>query len=246
LRERHRTCAVAGFLAGLALLVARPAAAGPPFLTDDPEPVPFRHWEVYLATQWAASSHAATGTAPHAEVNFGALPNLQLHAIVPAAFTWARGVGAAYGPGDAELGAKLRFLAEGKRRPQIGIFPLLTLPTGSKERGLGAGGAGGLIPVWLQKSFGPFTTYGGGGLAFAPDGREAIFGWLLQRDLGAAITVGTEVFVDVPLDGRGVGLRLNLGAIVNLSDRHHLLVSAGPSFGGEDSLQAYLAYLLTT
>ena len=22
--------------------------AGPPFLTDDPEPVPFKHWEFYL------------------------------------------------------------------------------------------------------------------------------------------------------------------------------------------------------
>jgi len=24
------------------------AFAGPPFLTDDPEPVPFKHWEAYL------------------------------------------------------------------------------------------------------------------------------------------------------------------------------------------------------
>jgi hypothetical protein len=28
--------------------------AGPPFLTDDPEPVEYRHWEVYVASQLAS------------------------------------------------------------------------------------------------------------------------------------------------------------------------------------------------
>ncbi len=33
-----------------AAAVASRAAAGPPSATDDPEPVEFRHWEVYLAS----------------------------------------------------------------------------------------------------------------------------------------------------------------------------------------------------
>ncbi len=32
--------------AGL-LMLSRPALAGPPFVTDDPEPVELGHWEVY-------------------------------------------------------------------------------------------------------------------------------------------------------------------------------------------------------
>ena len=50
--------------------------AGPPYVTDDPEPVEFRHWEFYLATQHFITRDVATGTAPHVEVNYGAWPGL--------------------------------------------------------------------------------------------------------------------------------------------------------------------------
>jgi hypothetical protein len=38
---------------------------------------------------------------------------------------------------------------------------------------------------------------------------------------------------------------VNLGLVVDLSERHHLLASAGPAFGGEAQGQGYLAYQLT-
>lgn len=236
------------FLASLALaalLFSERVWAGPPFLTDDPETVELKHWEFYAATQWSVERHAASGTAPHLEVNYGALPNLQLHAIVPAALAWSSGSAVAYGLGDIELGSKLRFLAESESRPQMGIFPLLTLPTGSKDRGLGAGKAEGLIPLWIQKSFGPWTTYGGGGLRFAADGRAAVLGWLLQRKVSEPIVLGTEAYFTAPLRAAAVQVQLNLGAVVDFSEQHHLLVSAGPSFGTSVKAQAYLAYQLT-
>jgi hypothetical protein len=40
--------AVAAFVAAL---LPGPASAGPPYTTDDPEPVELHHWEVYLASQ---------------------------------------------------------------------------------------------------------------------------------------------------------------------------------------------------
>lgn len=105
----------------LGTLLCRKAWAGPPFLTDDPEPVEFKHWEFYAATQWSAAHHAASGTSPHFEVNYGALPGLQLHAIIPATLAWTRGEPAKYGVGDVELGTKkLRFVDEGEWRPQVG------------------------------------------------------------------------------------------------------------------------------
>jgi hypothetical protein len=56
-------------------------------------------------------------TAPHLEVNYGAVPNLQLHTIAPM-ILYAPGQGASsYGYGDTELGAKYRFVREGKWRP---------------------------------------------------------------------------------------------------------------------------------
>jgi hypothetical protein len=219
--------------------------AGPPFLTDDPEPVEFRHWEFYAAAQWSAERHAASGTAPHVEVNYGALPNLQLHAIVPVVLAWSSGSAIEYGLGDIELGAKFRFVEEGEWRPQVGVFPLITLPTGSEERGLGAGKAQGLVPLWIQKSFGPWTTYGGGGLRFAADGRAAVLGWLLQRKVSEKVALGAEAYFTAPLSGDAAQLQLNLGAVVDFSEQHHLLLSAGPSFGTSSEAQAYLAYQLT-
>jgi hypothetical protein len=40
------------------LLISTRAWAGPPYVTDDPEPVEYRHWEVYLASQ---SFHGSAG-----------------------------------------------------------------------------------------------------------------------------------------------------------------------------------------
>lgn len=233
---------VVAFCAGL---VSWPVSAGPPYLTDDPEPVALGHWEFYAASQWSIARNAAAGTAPHVEVNYGALPELQLHVIVPAALSATTGEPVRYGVGDVELGAKYRFVDEGERRPQLGTFPLLLLPTGSAARGLGAGKTQVLLPIWIQKSIGRWTTYGGGGVELAAGARDGRAGWLLQRELGETVILGGETFLIIPFGGGGAELHVNLGAIVNLTSNHHLLISAGPAFGGDARGQAYLAYQLT-
>jgi hypothetical protein len=235
-------------LAALALLLARAAAAGPPFLTDDPEPVAFRHWELYLASQGTVATGAVTGSAPHLEVNYGAAPNLQLHLILPATLAWTRGAPVQYGLGDAEIGFKLRFVEEGKWHPQLGTFPLLDPPTGSASRGLGTGAWQVFLPIWLQKSFGPWTTYGGGGVRLVSrrDGTDdqGVAGWLLQRQLADVLTLGAEAYLTVPWHGGPAVIRFNLGAILSF-DVHQVIASAGPAFGDDARGQWYLAYLLT-
>jgi hypothetical protein len=240
---RHPALGAALFLA--AAIFGRNAWAGPPFLTDDPEPVELGHWEFYLASQWSIANHAGTGTAPHVEVNYGALPELQLHIIVPATLAWQSGQPAEYGLGDIELGAKYRFVEEGKYRPQIGTFPLVLPPTGSKERGLGTGTTQILLPIWIQKSFGPWMTYGGAGVHLASGDDDVVAGWLLQRKLHEVISLGAEAFFTFPLNDNPVELQVNLGIVIDFSDRHHLLASAGPAFGGAARGQGYLAYQLT-
>jgi hypothetical protein len=110
--------------------------AGPPYITDDPEPVEYRHWEVYLASIFTKQPEAWTATAPHLEVNYGALPNLQLHTILPMTLYAPAQGASSYGYSDTELGAKYRFVQERKWLPQIGTFPLLEVPTGSHARNL--------------------------------------------------------------------------------------------------------------
>jgi hypothetical protein len=223
--------------------------AGPPFVTDDPEPVELRHFEVYLASVASRDADAWSGTAPQLEVNYGAYPDLQLHLIVPAAFS-APGTGPShYGLGDVELGAKFRFVHEGDRMPQIGTFPLVELPSGSAAKGLGEGHARILIPLWLQKSWGAWTSYGGVGywLDTGAGARDSWFlGWQLQRRVSANAVVGAELFhTTASQPGTDAETRVNLGAVIDLSEAHHVLLSVGRGIEGSNRFQAYVGYQLT-
>ncbi len=62
-------------------LAAPWAYAGPPFLTDDPEPVPFKNAEFYIFTQADRASDGTSLAGPAFEFNVGAAPNLQLHVV---------------------------------------------------------------------------------------------------------------------------------------------------------------------
>lgn len=194
-----------------ALAVASACAfAGPPFQTDDPEPIDYKHSEFYTFASSDGTAVETDTAGPAVEYNYGPLPNVHLHIIVPLAAIFPSnnpalapaGAGPnAVGLGDIELGVKYRFVQETKTRPMIGTFVMFEMPTGSAAKGLGVGSAWYKVPLWMQKSFGPWTTYGGGGETFvsAPGYRNYPFaGWLVQRDLGEKVTLGTEVFYHGP------------------------------------------------
>ena len=225
------------------------AWAGPPFTTDDPEPVEYRHWEVYIACQIQLDNDGWSGTSPHLEVNYGALPNLQLHLIAPVSFVAPFHEPSQFGYGDTEIGAKYRFFEETQYLPQIGTFPLVEVPTGQRERGLGSGHAQVFVPLWLQKSFEPWTTYGGGGYWINPGKGNRNWwytGWLLQRELTSGFTLGAEIFHETPSESGGSSdSKFNIGAIYDFSDFYHLLISAGHTVQGPNEFQAYIALQLT-
>ena len=230
-------------------LCAGPALAGPPFLTDDPEPVPYRHWEIYLAGQAERTAGNWSGAAPQVEVNYGAVPDLQLHAILPVAFSAPSGGPSTCGPGDVELGTKLRFIHEGRYVPQVGIFPLLELPAGSAARNLGTGHLHAYLPLWVQKSLGAWSSYGGGGYWINPGegNRNYLFvGWQLQRQVTDSLALGGEIFHTTPQStSQGSETRFNLGAILDVSEHQHLIASAGRGLQGPNRFQAYAAWLIT-
>jgi hypothetical protein len=238
------------FLAALLLLVcAAECYAGPPFFTDDPEPVELHHWEAYLASQYIQTSADRSGTAPHIEVNYGAYPNLQLHVIAPAAFDRPAGGPAAYGYGDTELGAKYRFISETNDRPQVGTFVLVEAPTGDAERNLGNGSAQIFIPIWLQKSWGPWTSYGGGGYWINPGAGQrngGFIGWLLRRDVSKALTLGAEIFHrEIETVNGPTGTGFTAGGQLNFGGHYHLLFSAGKDISGPEQLTRYAAFQWT-
>jgi hypothetical protein len=238
------------FLMALAaILVSRWVLAGPPFLTDDPEPVAYRHWEAYVFSTYDGSFDATGIQGPALELNVGAAPDLQLHLVVPWVWNQPSGSLMRSGWGDVELGLKFRFLQETEQGPQMGIFPMAELPAGSASRGLGNGRAWFKFPFWIQKSWGPWTTYGGGGWAInhAPGQRGHAFGgWLLQRDLNEKVTLGGEIFTQGAdaEDTRGFVIA-NVGGFINLTPGFSLLFSAGHTVQGDRHAVAYLGLYWT-
>lgn len=202
----HKTIAKAMAAMALFFIVATAAKAGPPFQTDDPEPVDFRHYEFYTFGAMDGTGVEIDTVGPALEFNWGILPNTQFHIVLPAAAIFpynnprysGAGVGPrAWGVGDTEIGVKLRYLKETKYRPMIGTFTMIEVPTGDSANGLGVGKVWWRLPVWVQKSWGPWTTYGGVGETIIPQTGFNNFtygGWLLQRDIGKKLTLGTEVF----------------------------------------------------
>ena len=223
--------------------------AGPPFLTDDPEPVDWHHGEIYVFGQGDRTAEANTVTVPAVELNYGVAPNIQLHLVAPMTTVSAEEAGRTSGYGDTELGFKYRFLDETDSRPQVGVFPMAELATGSGARGLGNGRTWYRLPVWVQKSWGPWTTYGGGGVAFnsAPGQRNHAFeGWLVQRDLGKYRTLGTEVFRQGAETTGGRGFTVaNVGGYLQFTKNFNLLFSAGRSISGERHTLWYLGLYWT-
>ncbi len=190
----------------LVAVTATVAKAGPPFQTDDPEPVDYRHYEFYTFGTADGTGVEMDTAGPAVEFNWGVAPNVQLHIIIPAAAIFPAnnpnyapaGTGPnAFGLGDIEMGVKFRFVKETKHCPMIGTFPMFEAPAGDPNRGLGVGKGWAKLPVWAQKSFGPWTTYGGVGETVVPQTGYKNFtygGWLVQRDIGKKWTLGTEVF----------------------------------------------------
>jgi hypothetical protein len=111
-RLRCKVGAKIGLVAFWIWAAVHVAWAGPPFVTDDPEPPEYRHWEIYFASQLADDSNGWSGTSPHVELDYGAIPNIQLSLIAPVAFDAPSRGRSQFGCGDTELGVKYRFIQE--------------------------------------------------------------------------------------------------------------------------------------
>jgi hypothetical protein len=90
---------------GVLLLGMTPAMAGPPYLTDDPEPTDYKHFEIYTFTNGTATRSDTNGEAG-IDFNYGGAPNLQLTATVPVAYDQPEGGPLLGGFGNVELAAK--------------------------------------------------------------------------------------------------------------------------------------------
>ena len=191
----------------LALVVAHPVwGQGPPFQTDDPVPVDYRHYEFYIFGAMDGTPVEVDSAGPAFEFNWGAAPRLQLHAVLPwgtvnplnhPAYAPSGQGPSAFGLTDMELGAKVAWIKETKYIPQIGTFTMFEMPTGDADKGLGIGKVWYKLPVWMQKNIGHWTLDGGAGYQVVPQTDFHDFpygGFLVKYGFGERLELAGEVF----------------------------------------------------
>ncbi len=208
------------------------AHANPPFQTDDPGVFPKHTGETYL---FSSGTHSAGGTtlgaAPGAEINYSFFKNTFAHLLVPLTYNNPRHGGSNYGIGNIELGFKWRFLSQAHDGIDVATFPLVELPTGNASRGLGSHHANFFLPIWIEKNWGPWTVYGGGGRWFKPNPGQHNYwfsGVVVQRHFNSKLYLGSEVFHETPRVKNGPSATgFNIGGGYTFDSPWQVLFSAG-------------------
>jgi hypothetical protein len=226
----------------LAMLM-QPAAAGPPFISDDPEPTDTGHFEIYTFNN-GTNTRSGTSGESGIDFNYGAAPNLQLTATVPAGYNDTMGGGTQVGWGNVELAAKYRFLHQDTFGFDVSVFPRVFLPSGSST--IGDNHVSLLLPIWVQKDFGKdWSAFGGGGCTFneisAADFCQA--GTVLTYQLLPKLQIGGELFHQTAdRQGTPASTSVGIGWRYDVTDNYHLLGYVRRGIENTDETDRYSWY----
>ena len=230
-------------------VVSLPATAGPPYLSDDPEPTDRGHFEIYTFADGMATRDGINGEGG-IDFNYGGAPNLQLTAALPVAYDFADSGPALGGLGNIELAGKYRFLTQENFGLDVAIFPRVFLPSVSSN--VGEQHASFLLPFWLEKDWGQWSAFGGGGCEVDRGGDSqdyCLAGVVVTRQLTSALQVGSEVFRQTPdTVGGAATTSVGTGVRYDLNEHFHLLGYVGRGIENAqetDRLNWYTSILFT-
>ena len=213
--------------AALALAWAAPAFAGPPYITDDPDPTELGRWEVYAFSDTIFEHGEYDGVAGF-DLNYGPVADVQLTATLPLDVDSVSRPHVAHG--ELEFGMKWRFFEDESRGLSLAIFPRIILPT-SRE----GGRTSLLLPLWGSWSNDAWSVFGGGGYQIrsgAGTSDNLIEGLAVTRKLSDRLTLGGEIAHEGKDSASEQGsTTLGLGAVIGLGGPLSLLVSGGPQRG---------------
>lgn len=228
---------------GLMAVYTLPAMAGPPYQSDDPEPTDYGHYEIYTFNKGVRSKGDLSG-ASGIDFNYGAAPNLQLTATLPVGFDFPSNGPTALGLSNVELAAKYRFLNQDTFGFDVAVFPRVFLPSGSQS--VGDSQASFLLPIWVQKDWGKWSVFGGGGCQFSAAGRSrdfCIYGGTLTRQVLPELQLGVEVFHQTADHaGNLATTSLGIGAKYDLNYNIHLLGYVGKGIQNARTTNQYSWY----
>jgi hypothetical protein len=236
---------IAAFLLAAASL---PAAAGPPFLTGDPDPAEPGHWEISVGAAVERRPGERLDHLPAFEVNYGLAEGFEVSYESGWLRLSADGAPTQSGFDNSIVGIKWRILEEEKHGLSLAIKPEYEFRNArSARKGLTDDENVFLVDLRLQKGVGPVQL----GMAIArvhpqksPDGWE--YGVFVKHETKEGSTFGVE------LNGAGSKsfspreLIVNLAAQLKVTESGKLLVGIGREVRNRDEpkvdLRAYLGW----
>jgi hypothetical protein len=238
-------------------VIAAPAMAGPPLITDDPDTLPKGHFELNTAYTLNLSERGDGGVgrtwdqeAPLFDLAYCLAEGIQIKCEVPLAVLDPAGdQPVRAGLGDLSLGTKLRFVDQKDAPLSLSIFPAVGVPLGSPSQGLGTGSPSLVLPVQIGRRFfdDKLFVYADGGYEeqFAEGEADLWFGGIAaEYELIEGLVLCAELRQEFGVRGAPDDSLFNLGIKWDLTEYAALIGSAGRSFNpSPDSGSALLVYL---
>jgi hypothetical protein len=226
----------------------RAAWAGPPYQTDDPVPVAYRNYEIYVGYEGEYGNGESETSLPFAEINYGPLPNVQIAGSFPLTFTKNPNDPVRLGAGNGDFGIKYRFIPESASRPQVSFYPSIGVPTGIESPEADGSTQTLFLPLWAQKTIGRVTLFGGGGWERneGAGGRNFWSGGLASTyEFSDQVNAGLEIYsTGSDRTGERGSTSIGIGMNDDYSAIRSVLFSLGTSVAGARTFHAYLAYEL--
>jgi hypothetical protein len=225
------------------------ANAGPPFVTDDPEPVEYQHWEINYGLSKTWSEDAFAAAFPSVDINYGYTENVQLH--IQPKYSFIDDTNTRFNSIDnTEVGVKYRMFNRDDTDSvlMVGVYPMIQLPTGDNKLSSGSGKTQIFLPVWAQYEKNDWTFYGGAGYRFNNwvDSKNSVFvGALASYQITNKFSLGGELFNEsaVSIADKSTS-GFNIGGAYKCTDDYHLLFSVGKGINdltSSNRLSMYIA-----
>lgn len=224
------------------------AFAGPPFITDDPEPVETQHWEINYAASKTWREDEASATMPGIDINYGLTSDIQLHAQPKYAYE-SSGKDKHFGIDNTEVGVKYRFINQqyDNANWMVGVYPIIQFPTGDTKLGTSRGKVQTFLPIWIQRSSESWTIYGGTGYRINQDigsKNSWFYGTTALYHLTPSLQLGGEIFHETATILGEIGLTgFNLGGIYNLTKDYRVLFSSGKGLSNVNGTNQFSTYI---
>ena len=224
------------------------ASAGPPFVTDDPEPVEYQHWEINYAATKSWRQQETSVAMPSIDINYGLTPDLQLHAQPRYSYEKTAN-NKVSGLDNTEVGVKYRFINIDSEESSfmVGTYPMLELPTGDSSLRANMGKIKAFIPLWIQYNKDKWTNYGGIGYRVNP-GNGNQNSWYLGAttlyQFTPSLQLGGELFHETPNTQIGQSVTgFNLGGRYRVVQDYNLLFSTGKGLENIEASNKCSVYL---